>query len=147
MTTQKISGLYLKFQLECKNQLRQKIPDGKRGKVIRGQIWRVSRAWSNDRAGVALSHSQRFASAYQIVVFRVWHRIWWLPYIQWVSPHGVMAKVLDCGLKVSEFDLQSHYYVYFRINTLGKGMNPSIPTAIDWISSLLSCFMSSFGIK
>ena len=26
-----------------------------------------------------------------------------------VSLHGVMDKVLDCGLKVSEFKLQLHY--------------------------------------
>ena len=28
-----------------------------------------------------------------------------------------MPKVLDCDLRVSEFKLQSHYYVYFQINT------------------------------
>ena len=26
-------------------------------------------------------------------------------------PRGVMAKVLDCSLEVSEFELQSNYYV------------------------------------
>ena len=31
---------------------------------------------------------------------------------------GVIAKVLDCSLKVSEFELQLHYYVHFRTNTL-----------------------------
>ena len=46
------------------------------------------------------------------------------------SLRGVMAKVLDCGLKLSEFKLPSHYYIYFQINTLGKGMNPFIPPAI-----------------
>ena len=39
-------------------------------------------------------------------------------------PHNEMAKVLDCELKVSEFALQSRYYVHFQTNTLGKGMNP-----------------------
>ena len=33
---------------------------------------------------------------------------------------GVMAKVLDYDLEVSEFELQSRYYVDFRTNTLGK---------------------------
>ena len=36
---------------------------------------------------------------------------------------GVMINVLDYGFVVSEFELQSRYYVHFRTNTLGKGMN------------------------
>ena len=32
-----------------------------------------------------------------------------------VSPHGVIAKVLDCNLEGSEFELWSFYYVHFRI--------------------------------
>ena len=39
------------------------------------------------------------------------------------GPRGVMVKALDCEIVVSEFELQSHYYVHFRTNTLGKGMN------------------------
>ena len=41
-------------------------------------------------------------------------------------PCRVMANLLDCTLKLSEFELQSH----FRINTLGKGINPLIPSAM-----------------
>ena len=41
-------------------------------------------------------------------------------------PRGVMVKAMDCGIIESEFELQSHYYVHFRENTLGKGMNPLI---------------------
>ena len=41
-------------------------------------------------------------------------------------PRGVMVKEMDCGIVVSEFVLQSHYYVHFRANTLGKVMNPVI---------------------
>ena len=37
---------------------------------------------------------------------------------------GVMVKAMDCGIVVSEFILQWRYYVHFRANTLGKGMNP-----------------------
>ena len=37
-----------------------------------------------------------------------------------------MAKVLDYGLEVSEFELQLLYYVYFLTNTLDKGMNSCI---------------------
>ena len=38
-------------------------------------------------------------------------------------PRGVMVK---CGIVVSEFVIQSFYYVRFRANTLGKGMNALI---------------------
>ena len=42
-------------------------------------------------------------------------------------PRGVMVKAMDCGIVVREFVLQSRYYVHFRANTLGKGMNPPYP--------------------
>ena len=45
-------------------------------------------------------------------------------------PRGVMVKAMDCGIVVSEFELQSRYYVHFRANTLGKGMNPLILPAM-----------------
>ena len=41
-------------------------------------------------------------------------------------PRGVMVKAMNCGIVVLEFVLQSRYYVHFRANTLGKGMNPLI---------------------
>ena len=41
-------------------------------------------------------------------------------------PRGVMVKAMNCGIVVREFVLQSRYYVLFRANTLGKGMNPLI---------------------
>ena len=44
-------------------------------------------------------------------------------------PHGVMVKVMDCGIIVSEFVLQSRYYIHFRANTLGKDMNPPYPSS------------------
>ena len=43
-------------------------------------------------------------------------------------PRGVMVKAMNCGIVVREFVLQSRYYVHFRANTLGKGMNPLILT-------------------
>ena len=43
-------------------------------------------------------------------------------------PRGV--KAMDCGIVVREFVLQSRYYVHFRANTLGKGMNPLILPAM-----------------
>ena len=45
-------------------------------------------------------------------------------------PCGVMVKAMDCGIVVREFVLQLRYYVHFRANTLGKGMNPLILPAM-----------------
>ena len=45
-------------------------------------------------------------------------------------PHGVMVKAMDCGIVVSEFILQSCYYVHFWASTLEKGMNPLIRPAM-----------------
>ena len=38
-------------------------------------------------------------------------------------PRGIMVKVMDCGIVVSKFELQSRYYDHVRTNTLGKSMN------------------------
>ena len=38
----------------------------------------------------------------------------------------VGAYVLDCDVVVSEFELQSRYYVHFQTNTFWKGMKPLI---------------------
>ena len=43
-----------------------------------------------------------------------------------VGPRGVMIKAMDGGIIVSEFGRQSRYYVHFRANILGNGMNPLI---------------------
>ena len=45
-------------------------------------------------------------------------------------PRDVMAKVMDCRIIVTEFVLQSRYYVHFWVNTLGKGMKPLILPAM-----------------
>ena len=42
-------------------------------------------------------------------------------------PNGVVVNVLDCDIIVSEVELQSHYYVHFRIHSFRKGMNSIIP--------------------
>ena len=54
-----------------------------------------------------------------------------LIFVPVVIPRGVMVKAMDCGIVVSEFVLQSRYYVYFRANALRKGMNPLILQAIS----------------
>ena len=41
-----------------------------------------------------------------------------------------MVKAIDCGIVVREMELQSRYYVNFRVNTLGQGMNPLILLAL-----------------
>ena len=49
-------------------------------------------------------------------------------------PCGLMVEAMDGGIVVSEFVLQSRYYVHFRANTLGKGMNPPYPPSY-WLNS------------
>ena len=46
------------------------------------------------------------------------------------TPRSVVVKAMDCRIVVSEFVLQLRYYVHFRANTLGKGMNPLILPAM-----------------
>ena len=58
-----------------------------------------------------------------------------------------MANVLDCCQEVSEFELQSYYYVNFWINTFGKGMEFPITPAISLILSLMFFYKDRFGIK
>ena len=43
---------------------------------------------------------------------------------------GISIETMDCKIVVSDFELQSRYYVHFRTNTLGKGMNPFILPAM-----------------
>ena len=45
------------------------------------------------------------------------------------SPRGVVANVLDGNFVVSEFELQSHYYIHFRTNSLGERYEPPYTTS------------------
>ena len=45
-------------------------------------------------------------------------------------PCGVKVKAMDCGIGISEFVLQSRYYVHFRAKTIGKSKNPLILPAM-----------------
>ena len=47
-----------------------------------------------------------------------------------VYPRSLVVKVQDCGILVSEFELQSRYYVHFRTNTLGLSMKHFTLTAM-----------------
>ena len=66
------------------------------------------------------------------------HLVWHIPLKLFRGcPRGVMAKAMDCGIVVCEFVLQSRYYVHFRANTFGKGMNPLILPDMGEIVPLL----------
>ena len=43
------------------------------------------------------------------------------------NPDCVVVNVLDSKIEVSEFKLQSCYYVHFRIDTLEKKYGPPYP--------------------
>ena len=62
-------------------------------------------------------------------------------------PRGIMNKAMDYRIIVSEFVLQSHYYIHFQANNLGKGMKPLIIPAMGWIVLLLFFLENGFGIK
>ena len=55
--------------------------------------------------------------------------------------------MLDCNIVVSEFELQSHYYMHFLTNSLRKGMNLLIPPAIGSIVPLPFFYKDCFDIK
>ena len=57
-----------------------------------------------------------------------------------------MANILDCEIVVSEFELQSRYYIHIQTNNLGKGMNSRILQDMAWIVSLLFLYKYSFRI-
>ena len=65
-----------------------------------------------------------------------------------VSSCGVVAKVLNSDIVVSEFELSSRYCVHFRINTALSGKKKkSYPVSIGWIVPLLPFCKDSFGIN
>ena len=39
---------------------------------------------------------------------------------------------MKCNLEISEFNLQSHFYVHFKTNALEKSMNPPYPPQL-WV--------------
>ena len=57
-----------------------------------------------------------------------------------------MAKVWDCGLEVSEFDLQFRYYVHFWTDAIGKDIDLPYLPAMGLIVSLLF-YKDRFFIK
>ena len=53
--------------------------------------------------------------------------VFWFSKQQRERSHGVMVKELECALDLSEFEIQSGFYVHFSTNPIGKCMNPLIP--------------------
>ena len=58
-----------------------------------------------------------------------------------------MVQALNYKIVVSEFELQSRYYIHFRLYTLGKGMNSFILLAMGSIVTLPFFSKDGFGIK
>ena len=54
-----------------------------------------------------------------------------------LSFRSVVANVLDFDSIESEFKFQSHHYVHFQINVIGKSFEPLILSAIGLIVPLL----------
>ena len=57
---------------------------------------------------------------------------------------GVIIKVMNCRLEVSEFEFQSRYYIHFRTNTLWKGMNPFTPPPIYMLNSTITVLLQGW---
>ena len=60
---------------------------------------------------------------------------------------GVVADVLNCDIVVNEFEIQSLYFVHFRMYTFAKGKKSLIPSGMRCIVSLLSFNKDGFDIK
>ena len=54
---------------------------------------------------------------------------------------------MDLDIVISDFELKSRYYVYFRTNTIGIDMNSLIPPDMGQIAPLLCLHKGGFGIK
>ena len=58
-----------------------------------------------------------------------------------------MINALDRGIILRKFELQSRYYIPFRTNTLGKGMNPLLLPYMRYIVPLVSFWKDRFSVK
>ena len=51
----------------------------------------------------------------------------------YVYIHTVVTNVLNCDMVVRKFEPQSCYYVHFRTNKFGRGMNLLSPHPQIWV--------------
>ena len=51
-------------------------------------------------------------------------------------PMALWLTILDCNIIVSEFEMQSCYYIHFLTNILGKGMRPLISLSYELNSNI-----------
>ena len=108
-------------------------------------IWILAINWKNSVLLFKIlwlknTYEYKFISGY-------WHKFlsphenWWvsMTFINWIDLFSKNEQLQQkqyltikkhCGIVVSEFIFQSRYYVHFRANTLGKGMNPLILPAM-----------------
>ena len=88
----------------------------------------------NNALSTMLENQGRICKEFSSVDSYTWTHLCWSTSKKLHSfggcPRGVMVKAMACGIVVREFVLQSRYYVHFRANTLGKGMNPLILPAM-----------------
>ena len=62
-------------------------------------------------------------------------------------PRGVMVKAIDCGIVVSEFVLQSRYYIHFRAKNPWKRYEPPYPPSYVLNSTTTVLLKQQYGFK
>ena len=107
---------------------------------------RTHQQWSISRARQPTYHARRLLIyLYLYTISTPNHTVILIKFSDDSLDQQLMANELVCDIVVSEFELQSRYYVHFRTNILGEGMSPP-PSFQLMISSLFFC-KDAFGIK
>ena len=63
------------------------------------------------------------------------------------SPSGKVANKLDNNIVISEFKIQSPFYIYLWINTFRKEINSLMSPVMGKIVSQLFFYKDSFGTE
>ena len=107
---------------------------------------RCSSFWK-ESLWVTLDYGRQHKKTLLLVIWTIHMGVNYLYYIVIVDKwKGVMVKVLDHGIKVSEFEHQSGYYVHSRTNLIKKGMNLLYPSfELNDITTVL--LQDGFDIK
>ena len=56
---------------------------------------------------------------------------------------GLKAEELDCGHEASEFKFQSHYFINIWTDTLGKCIEPPLPSCY-WLNSTITVRLQGY---